>query len=210
MLSEGRLNRRLHEIDLSIWQSAFQAIVCIFENGKDNLEYLVDSMPIEVCMPVRSYRCKLLNGKEFIGFCKAKKKFYYGFKLHMITNTRGKPIEFIITPASVADITALKVMNISLAQGSIIYGDKAYTNYSLEDYLEETEQIRLIPDRKFNLTRQHSGCIRYLQSVLRKRIETTFSQLVSLFPRKIHAVTSDGFLLKIVIFVFSFSLKQLL
>jgi IS5 family transposase len=210
MLSESRLNRRMHEIDISIWQSIFEAITRIFHEQEQNLEYLVDSMPIEVCMNVRSYRCRLLSGKEFIGFCKAKKKFYYGFKLHMITNSEGRPIEFVITPASVADITALKVMEISLCPGSIIYGDKAYTNYSFEDYLQETEQIRLIPDRKANLTRQHSGCIRYLQSVLRKRVETTFSLLTRLFPRKIHAVTAAGFLLKIVIFVVSFSLSQLL
>jgi hypothetical protein len=30
MLSEGRLNRRLHEIDISIWQSIFQAISAVF------------------------------------------------------------------------------------------------------------------------------------------------------------------------------------
>jgi len=150
------------------------------------------------------------KGKQFIGYSKAKKKFYYGFKLHMITNSKGKPIEFIITPASVADITAFKIMELDLASGSVIYGDKAYTDYKLEDYLAEVEDIKLIPDRKANLKRQHSGCIRYLQSILRKRIETTFSQLVSLFPRKIHAVTSSGFLLKLIVFVISFSLKQLL
>src|SRR5262249_19061498 len=154
-------------------------------DNQESFEYIVDSMPVEVCMNVRSHRCKLLSGKQFIGFCKAKKKFYYGFKLHMITNTKGKPIEFVITPASVADITALKIMEMDLSPGSVIYGDKAYTDYALEDYLEEIEMIRLIPDRKTNLKRQHLGCIRYLQSIIRKRIETTFSQLVSLFPKKI-------------------------
>lgn len=210
MLSESRLNRRMHEIDISIWQNIFQTIAQAFETQEQNFEYLVDSMPIEVCMNVRSYRCKLLKGKEFIGFCKAKKKYYYGFKLHMITSSKGRPIEFIITPASTADITAFKIMEISLPIGSTVYGDKAYTNYSLEDYLAEFEQITLIPDRKFNLSRQHSGCVRYLQSVLRKRVETTFSMLVRLFPRKIHAVTKAGFLLKIVIFVVSFCISPFL
>lgn len=210
MLSESRLNRRIHEIDISIWQNIFHAITRSFSECRETLEYLVDSMPVEVCMNVRSYRCRLLSGKQFIGFCKAKKKFYYGFKLHMITDTQGKPMEFIITPASVADITALKIMDMNLEPGSIVYGDKAYTDYALEDYLAEMEEIKLIPERKVNLRRQHSGCIRYLQSVFRKRIETTFSQLVSLFPRKIHAVTREGFLLKLVVFIVSFSLKELL
>ncbi len=210
MLSESRLNRRMHEIDISVWQRIFQIIAQTFQEQDQNFEYLVDSMPVEVCMNVRSYRCKLLSGKEFIGFCKAKKKFYYGFKLHMITTSKGRPIEFIITPASTADVTALKIMEIPLPFGSVVYGDKAYTSYPFEDHLEEFEQIRLIPDRKVNLSRQHSGCIRYLQSVLRKRIETTFSLITRLFPRKIHAVTKGGFLLKVIVFVISFSLSQFL
>lgn len=210
MISKSRLTRRLHEIDISIWQSIFYAVSQVFHNNNGSLEYLVDSMPVEVCMNVRSYRCKLLTGKQFIGFCKAKKKFYYGFKIHMITTEAGKPVEFIITPASIADITAFRLMEIDLPQGSAIYGDKAYTQYSLEDSLQEFEQIKLIADRKTNATRQHSGCVQYLQSILRKRIETTFSQLTNMFPRKIHAVTKQGFLLKLVVFVVSFSIEQAL
>lgn len=70
MLSKSRLNRRLHEIDISIWQSIFHALSEIFRKNNKSLEYLVDSMPVEVCMNVRSYRCRLLTGKQFIGFCK--------------------------------------------------------------------------------------------------------------------------------------------
>jgi hypothetical protein len=193
MLSESRLNRRLHEIDISIWQSIFHAISAVFHKNNQRLEYLVDSMPVEVCMNVRSYRSKLLTGKQFIGFCKAKKKFYYGFKIHMITTYDGKPVEFIITPASTADITAFKLMEIDLPLNASIFGDKAYTQYSLEDDLQEFEKIRLIADRKTNAKRQHSNCIQYLQGILRKRIETTFSQLTSMLPRKIHVVTKNGF-----------------
>ena len=58
MLSESRLNRCLHEIDISIWQSIFHAVSQVFHRNNQSLEYLVDSMPIEVCMNVRSYRCK--------------------------------------------------------------------------------------------------------------------------------------------------------
>lgn len=208
MLSESRLNRRLHEIDISIWQSIFHAISQVFHKNNRSLEYLVDSMPVEVCMNVRSYRCKLLTGKQFIGFCKAKKKFYYGFKIHMMTTDDGKPVEFIITPASTADIAAFKTMEIDLPPHASIYGDKAYTQYSLEDDLQEFEKIRLIADRKTNARRQHSGCVQYVQSVLRKRIETTFSELTSMLPRKIHAVTKNGFLLKLIIFIVSYSIEQ--
>lgn len=97
---------------------------------------------------------------------------------------------------------------IDLPLDSLIYGDKAYTHYSFEDELEEFENIQLIADRKKNLTRRHSAWEEYVQTTFRKRIETTFSQLTSLFPRKIHAVSEKGFLLKIVIFVVSFCIDQ--
>ncbi len=45
---------------------------------------------------------------------------------------------------------------------------------------------------------------------MRKRIETTFSDLVRLLPRKIHAVTQAGFILKVVVFVVSFSIQMVL
>ena len=48
MLSESRLNRRMHEIDISIWQSIFWTITRSFSENEENLEYLIDSMPIEV------------------------------------------------------------------------------------------------------------------------------------------------------------------
>jgi hypothetical protein len=61
ILSESRLNRRMHEIDISAWQRIFQIIAQTFQEQDQTLEYLVDSMPLEVCMNVRSYRCKLLS-----------------------------------------------------------------------------------------------------------------------------------------------------
>lgn len=210
MLSESRLNRKLHAIDAAIWQMAFHIIAKTFHRKNISLEYLVDSMPIEVCANYRSYRCKILKGKEFIGFCKAKKKFYYGFKLHMLTTVCGLPVEFAITPASKADITAFKAMDLDLGPGSTIYGDKAYTDYRFEQQLIDVEGIYALPERKINSRRQHSECLNYIRSKLRKRIETSFSELTRLLPRKIDAVTVQGFIMKLLIFVFSFSLQKIL
>ena len=42
MLSESRLNRRMHEIDISIWQNIFYVITHSFSEGEESLEYLVD------------------------------------------------------------------------------------------------------------------------------------------------------------------------
>ena len=78
MLSKSRFNRRVHSIDFDFWQIIFSA-----------LKYVVDSFPVEACHTARSYRCKLLRGGGVIGYCAAKKKYYYGVKVHMITTTLG-------------------------------------------------------------------------------------------------------------------------
>lgn len=46
----------------------------------------------------------------------------------------------------------------------------------------------------------------YLISSMRKRIESAFSEISNLLPKKIHAVTEFGFLLKLVIFIFGYAI----
>jgi hypothetical protein len=206
MLSKSRFNRRVHAIDFDFWQIIFSALKTALVQTKKDFEYVVDSFPVEACHTARSYRCKILRGKGFIGYCAAKKKYYYGVKVHMITTTLGAPVEFLITPASIADITALKAMQIDVRFGAVLYGDKAYTDYSFEDMLRDSMGVRLIPERKSCLRRQHSGPLGYLQSVCRKRIETVFSQITRIFPKSVRAVTRRGFILRILLFVIAYTL----
>jgi hypothetical protein len=49
----------------------------------------------------------------------------------------------------------------------------------------------------------------FLKNYYRKRIETTFSGITNFFPKKIHAVTAQGFILKIMLFIFAYTLDQL-
>ena len=60
MLSESRLNRRMHEIDISIWQIIFSTIARSFSENEKNYEYLGDSMPVEVRMNIKSEKEILL------------------------------------------------------------------------------------------------------------------------------------------------------
>ena len=204
MLSKSRFNRRIHAIDFELWQIVFSSLKLALQGNNMHFEYIIDSFPVEVCHNARSYRCRILRGKNFIGYCSAKKKYYYGVKVHMLTTTSDIPMEIIITPASTADITALKTMQIDIVPGSTLYADKAYTDHEFEDLLREALEIRLVPQRKECMKRQHYGPLAYLQTIQRKRIETTFSQLTRLFPKSIAAVTKRGFLMKILLFVIAY------
>jgi hypothetical protein len=43
---------------------------------------------------------------------------------------------------------------------------------------------------------------------MRKRVETTISDIKKMFPRKIHAITLEGLLIKLTLFVFGLQLNR--
>ena len=65
----------------------------------------------------------------------------------------------------------------------------------------------LSPLRKKNSKRPVPGYIAYLQGHGRKMVETAGSLVARLLPKSIHAVTSQGFELKIMLFVLAYSVS---
>src|SRR5262245_7538507 len=105
------------------------------------------------------------------------------------------------------DVDALQYYAYELPDGSIIYADKAYNDYEIEDLLKEVDHIQLLPMRKKNSQRALSSSISFVQSYHRKRVETAGSLIAQLLPKSIHAVTSQGFELKVALFVIASSLN---
>jgi hypothetical protein len=61
--------------------------------------------------------------------------------------------------------------------------------------------------RKKNSKRPVPGYIAYLQARGRKMVETAGSLVARLLPKSIHAVTSQGFELKVMLFVLAYSIS---
>ena len=57
----------------------------------------------------------------------------------------------------------------------------------------DVAQVTLTAARKHNSKRPHPGWVSYLCQVIRKRVETTLSQISEHFARSIHTVTPRGF-----------------
>jgi len=72
--------------------------------------------------------------------------------------------------------------------------------------LKEAEII-FQPMRRKNSKRRFPPWICYSQHSYRKIVEITGSLLNQLFPKRIHAVTAQGFELKIVLFVLALSFQ---
>ena len=69
--------------------------------------------------------------------------------------------------------------------------------------------INFSPMRKKNSTRPMPVYIAYLQARGRKMIETAGSLVARLLPKSIHAVTSRGFELKVMLFVLAYAISGL-
>jgi hypothetical protein len=208
LLSHSKLNRRIHEIDVELWETILQILSCAMDI-QECPEYVIDSFPVPVCHPCRSKVAKLYNGKEYLGYCASKKMHYFGLKVHVLISINGIPLEFLFTPASFPDGKSFQRFSLNIPQGSKIYGDKAYNNALFEEQLENDADIILMPQRKVNMIKQHSERMKHIVKYNRKRVETVFSKITKLFPRSISARSSRGFELRVFLFIFGYVFQQL-
>ena len=205
---KSNFNRHLHRLASTI-SSLFVALGRTLQELNLDSQYMIDSFPVAVCRNIRIPRCKILQyHKAYRGKNLSKREYFYGFKIQVITTLEGLPVQYFICAGSYHDITAFKSMNIDLPAGSRLYADSAYTDYEIEDYYKELEQIHLLAVRKSNSKRPDHPAMDFIKKYMRKRIETTFSEITAYFPKKIHAVTIQGFLLKVVLFIFAFTLDR--
>jgi len=91
-----------------------------------------------------------------------------------------------------------------------VYADAVYTNYEIEDQVLEADGVALKVARKSNSKRKDCASNVYIKEQRRKIVETTISGIKSLFLSRIHAVTFRGWLLKITLFIFAFTLNKTL
>lgn len=207
MLSRSRFNRRLHRIKHQ-FLALFALLAEQWKALNVNSVYSIDSFPISVCDNYRIKHSKLYGGEErYRGYIASKKRYFYGIKVHIMVTQTGEPVEFFLTHGSFADVSATSLYDYDLPEGSIVYGDRAYNLYYWEDILAEVG-ILLKPIRKKNSKRPHEAWVHHWQHVDRKMVETTASLVERKLPKHIHAVTSAGFELKVVLFLLSVSFDR--
>jgi Transposase DDE domain len=207
MLEKSRFNRRQHQM-AGLFLTVFNLLSEVWKELNSESVYIVDSFPISVCDNYRIRRCHIYHGEDWRGYQASKKRYYYGLKIHLMVTLQGQPVEFFLTPGSWSDTRALKMYNFDLSEGSLVTGDKAYNDYEIEDILE-VAGLELEPLRKKNSLRPAPPWINYLMSCYRKMVETSGSLIEQLLPKHIHAVTPQGFELKLATFVLAASFNYL-
>jgi hypothetical protein len=207
ILSNSRLNRRLHKISWEAWNAIFRFLALIFIKDSSST-FAVDSFPVPCCQKSRIDRRKIFIGKEYIGYAASKKRHFCGLKVHMIVTTEGKPVECLFRAASENDISVFWKMELDLPVMSTIYADGAYNCFELEDILKEDENIQLLAKRGSKIkNRRRPQSEEKVISSKRQIVETAFSCITSFLPRSFRVKTENGLKLRLLsaILAYSFS-----
>jgi hypothetical protein len=211
-LSASRFSRRLSALPESLWHTLFCLLSQIFQQHNRSNDYVVDSFPVAVCHNIRIKRCRLFSPEHkesFRGYCASKKSYFFGFKVQLLITAQGEPVEFVLTPGSMADQVGFRHLNLDLPVGSVIHADKGYNDYGEEDLLSESGAIILQPLRKSNSKRAMPPWVEFISKPVRQQVETAISQITALFPKHIHAVTVQGLQLKLTCFVLAYAISCL-
>ena len=129
------------------WES-FYPFKVLFEciSGEcDGLSY-IDATCLPVCHIKRENFCKIF--KEIAKKSKSTMGWYYGFKLHLITNKYGHPISFEITQSTVDDRKVPDAI-FSKIFGKL-YGDRGYISEKFKNNLK-SKGINLITALRTNM-----------------------------------------------------------
>jgi hypothetical protein len=206
VLEKSRLNRRMHKEAL-LFMYLFEQLAQVFKQFNTSCVYRMDSFPVKVCHNIRIPRCRILQGEAFRGKCVSKREYFYGVKVCLILTEDGLPIEVEFLPGSAHDSRFLQALPLDFSAGDKVYADSAFINYDLEDTYAD-EQVALLVQRKSNSQRKDEPYQAFLKEYMRKAVETEFSMLTALMPKTIHAVTFQGFQIKLLAFIVAFSINK--
>nr|WP_245606078.1 hypothetical protein [Thermus amyloliquefaciens] len=111
-----------------------------------------------------------------------------------------------LTPGSFHDLTSLLLLPLDIPEGKEVCMDRGYESALYEDLLREAQGLVPMPIRKVR-SKRYVPHLQYLAILGRRVVETVGSMLHQLFPRRIHAVTAEGFVLKVFTFILAHNLR---
>lgn len=209
ILSSSRFCRRIHKVGQLLIEIFLHFGIHI-KNMTAELKYILDSFPVATCDNIRILGSKLIKGKKWRGYTASMRRYFYGIKVQLLVSKSGIPIRFCFVPGNQGDAKALERMIHDLPAESQIFADSAYTNYKTEDFFKHQYDIFLQTQRKSNSKRPDSDKDAFYKTKMRKQVEAVISNIKKLFPKHIHAVTLNGFLIKLVLFIFAAQLNKII
>lgn len=138
-------------------------------------EGVVDGTPIHVRHWRRYGPHHLALPEAELGYCAAKREYYYGYKLLALVTLSGIIIEWALMPAKADERDGLEAMLFDEEQW-VLWADKGLLDEKRQSRLEAEQSIYLITPTRRNQKRQLHPLIQEQLQAKRPIVETTFAQ----------------------------------
>lgn len=162
--------------------------------------YVVDSQPIPLCHRLRHGRVRTLR-EDGAWFGITGKGWFFGFKLHLLIDSKGLVVNAVLTPGNWDDREAVIALTQALHTGGVVIGDLGYRSRALQTDLWQQDGIVLA-------TRADAGSKSYRLCHVRARVETVFSQLAERFALRVYARSWSGLWNSLLLKILDHSLIQ--
>src|SRR5688500_913785 len=96
MRDKSDITRRLHSLEKQL-VSILYALAEVFNELNTSYQYLIDSFPVTVYDYVRIPTCRLLQGEIYRGMSASKRRYFYDFRVQVITTADGLLVEYSIS-----------------------------------------------------------------------------------------------------------------
>ncbi|MEJ7861315.1 MAG: IS982 family transposase [Pyrinomonadaceae bacterium] len=207
LLSRSRFSRRVNRLS-DLIHKLFHQLGSVLKDLHWESRYVLDSFPVALCDNIRINRCRIARDELYRGVMSSKRRYFYGVRVQILATSDGIPLEFCILSGGCSDLQGLAELALDLPAAAQLFVDAGYNFYEWEDYLQECENLKLQVPRKANSKRGREPWLEIYKSLVRKYIETTIGEISELFSKKIHATNLNGFLLKIVLFLFVYQIDK--
>jgi hypothetical protein len=94
---------------------------------------------VAVCDNIRISRSHIYQGEAWRGKIASKHRYFYGIKAHLMVTETGHIVEAFLTPGRFSDVRGLGRYRFDLPPGAVVYADKAYCDYGIEDALKAAD-----------------------------------------------------------------------
>lgn len=147
---------------------------------QDPVVHLVDSFPLPVCRWARAHRCRRFKGEAAYGWDALGRQTFHGFRCHIRCVQPEMIATLSLAPANEADRTVLPDLLDGVS--GFVVGDRGYWSPDLAAQMRPAGMILLAAYR--SATHDPDPSRTYELGKIRRRIETTFSQLVDRYAIK--------------------------
>lgn len=147
LIDQSGYNRRLRGLAPEIGR-CISYLAWVSPSFCDRLR-LLDSTPVPCGQSRETVKRSELAGSAGYGYCRSHSRWFWGFRLYLITAGDGMPIGWELAAANVGErVVATEMLQRIPVAGNVVLADKGFAGQEFEDLMASCGATFLRPDRK--------------------------------------------------------------